>query len=236
MLAPAAYFCSPRCAVATCYLTRSSPAAAGSELTWSRAEGPASGDDPADRRYVHRGCPTRTAAMAWPMQDRLGTVHASRAMLDPMLHLCSAVACAGSASISCAPCCCRTAIPSSCRAAGVVARVRPAGGSDDIDRRAALERHRAAALIDVRLRIGAAVWSPKTASATDSIAPSRPRPARRRTATPRRAIAIAWTSPPALCAAAAGRTLNGACRPSDLPNSKSRRRPRAGAGEAPPAS
>lgn len=63
---------------------------AGSELTWSRAEGPASGPMILhDLRYVHRGCPDRDGKpVAWPdCKTALVTVFtAERAMLDPMLQ------------------------------------------------------------------------------------------------------------------------------------------------------
>ncbi len=63
---------------------------AGDELTWSRAEGPASGPMILhDLRYVHRGCPDRDGEpVAWPGCDTpLITIFtAKRAMLDPMLR------------------------------------------------------------------------------------------------------------------------------------------------------
>ncbi|TXH66119.1 MAG: translocation/assembly module TamB [Lysobacteraceae bacterium] len=63
---------------------------AGSELTWSRAEGPASGPLVLhDVRFVHRACPDRNGAtVAWPRcEAALVTVFtAKRAMLDPALR------------------------------------------------------------------------------------------------------------------------------------------------------
>jgi len=64
---------------------------AGSELTWSRAEGPASGPMILhDVRYVHRGCPDRDGKpVAWPScgDDALATVFvAKRVTLDPALR------------------------------------------------------------------------------------------------------------------------------------------------------
>lgn len=63
---------------------------AGSELTWSRAEGPASGPMILhDLRYVHRGCPDLDGKpVAWPdCKTALVTIFtAKRAMLDPMLQ------------------------------------------------------------------------------------------------------------------------------------------------------
>lgn len=64
---------------------------AGSELTWSRAEGPASGPMILhDVRYVHRGCPDRDGKpVAWPDcgKDALLTVFvAKRVTLDPTLR------------------------------------------------------------------------------------------------------------------------------------------------------
>lgn len=63
---------------------------AGNELTWSRAEGPASGPMLLhDLRYVHRGCPDHDGKpVAWPdCKTALVTVFtAKRAMLDPMLR------------------------------------------------------------------------------------------------------------------------------------------------------
>lgn len=63
---------------------------AGSELTWSRAEGPASGPMILhDLRYVHRGCPDLDGKpVAWPdCKHALVTIFtAKRAMLDPMLQ------------------------------------------------------------------------------------------------------------------------------------------------------
>ncbi len=62
----------------------------GSELTWSRAEGPASGPLILhDLRYVHRGCPDRDAKpVAWPdcKTALVTTFTANRAMLDPRLQ------------------------------------------------------------------------------------------------------------------------------------------------------
>lgn len=63
---------------------------AGSELTWSRAEGPASGPMILhDLRYVHRGCPDKDGKpVAWPdcRTALITTFTAKRAMLDPMLQ------------------------------------------------------------------------------------------------------------------------------------------------------
>ena len=63
---------------------------AGSELTWSRAEGPASGPMILhDLRYVHRGCPDKDGKpVAWPDCNNalVTTFTAKRAMLDPMLQ------------------------------------------------------------------------------------------------------------------------------------------------------
>ena len=63
---------------------------AGSELTWSRAEGPASGPMILhDLRYVHRGCPDKNGKpVAWPgcKTALVTTFTAKRAMLDPMLQ------------------------------------------------------------------------------------------------------------------------------------------------------
>ncbi|MFD0724641.1 translocation/assembly module TamB domain-containing protein [Lysobacter brunescens] len=64
---------------------------AGSELTWSRAEGPASGPMILhDVRYVHRGCPDRDGQpVTWPDcgKDELLTVFvAKRVTLDPTLR------------------------------------------------------------------------------------------------------------------------------------------------------
>lgn len=63
---------------------------AGSELTWSRAEGPASGPMILhDLRYVHRGCPDLDGKpVVWPnCKNALVTIFtAKRAMLDPMLQ------------------------------------------------------------------------------------------------------------------------------------------------------
>lgn len=64
---------------------------AGSELTWSRAEGPASGPMILhDVRYVHRGCPDKDGKpVAWPAcgDDELQTVFvAKRVALDPTLR------------------------------------------------------------------------------------------------------------------------------------------------------
>jgi len=63
---------------------------AGSELTWSRAEGPASGPMILhDLRYVHRGCPDKDGKpVAWPdcKNALVTTFTAKRAMLDPMLQ------------------------------------------------------------------------------------------------------------------------------------------------------
>ena len=63
---------------------------AGSELTWSRAEGPASGPMILhDLRYVHRGCPDLDGKpVAWPdcKTALVTTFTAKRAMLDPMLQ------------------------------------------------------------------------------------------------------------------------------------------------------
>ncbi len=62
----------------------------GSELRWSRAEGPASGPMILhDLRYVHRGCPDKDGKpVAWP-DCRIAlvtTFTAKRAMLDPMMQ------------------------------------------------------------------------------------------------------------------------------------------------------
>ena len=63
---------------------------AGDTLTWSRAEGPASGPMILhDLRYVHRGCPDRDGKpVAWPdcKPALITTFTAKRAMLDPMLR------------------------------------------------------------------------------------------------------------------------------------------------------
>ncbi|MBL8261688.1 MAG: translocation/assembly module TamB domain-containing protein [Xanthomonadaceae bacterium] len=64
---------------------------AGSELTWSRAEGPASGPMILhDVRYVHRGCPDKDGKpVAWPAcgDEALLTVFAAkRVTLDPTLR------------------------------------------------------------------------------------------------------------------------------------------------------
>ncbi len=63
---------------------------AGSELTWSRAEGPASGPLILhDLRYVHRGCADKGGKpVAWPdcKTALVTTFTAKRAMLDPMLQ------------------------------------------------------------------------------------------------------------------------------------------------------
>ena len=62
----------------------------GDELTWSRAEGPASGPMTLhDLRYVHRGCPDRDGKpVAWPgcKVPLVTTFTARRVVLDPMLQ------------------------------------------------------------------------------------------------------------------------------------------------------
>ncbi len=62
----------------------------GDTLTWSRAEGPASGPMILhDLRYLHRGCPDRDGKpVAWPdcKTALITTFTAKRAMLDPMLR------------------------------------------------------------------------------------------------------------------------------------------------------
>ncbi len=62
----------------------------GDELTWSRAEGPASGPMTLhDLRYVHRACPDRDGEpVAWPdCKTALLTIFtAKRVVLDPMLQ------------------------------------------------------------------------------------------------------------------------------------------------------
>ena len=62
----------------------------GDELTWSRAEGPASGPMVLhDLRYVHRGCPDAEGKpVAWPgcKVALVTTFTAKRATIDPMLR------------------------------------------------------------------------------------------------------------------------------------------------------